>query len=110
MCKSHIIKFKNEFASAEVYLMENGKARIRSVYSTKRKKGYASSILQEVVDYADEKELNLYLVVQRYGRPTNALSNDELEQFYAKFGFERLKHKGHFVMMCRTWSQKSQAL
>ena len=111
MFKSKAVKFKNEFASAEIFLMEDEKARLRSVYSTKRNQGYASEVLQQVVDYADEKELSLYLVVQRFGKPKDGLTNEQLEKFYYKFGFRKIKHKGNFTMMCRKkGSQKSQAL
>jgi GNAT superfamily N-acetyltransferase len=102
---SNIVKFSNEFASAELILMQDGKARLRAVHSRRRQRGHGSELMREVIRYAEDHDLELYLVVQRFGRPAKAMDNTQLETFYSKFGFEKIEHQGKFIMMRRRRSQ-----
>lgn len=54
-----------------------------------RNQGYAKGVVKKVVDYADQNNITILLRAQRYGKATEpALDNRQLEEFYAKFGFE----------------------
>jgi GNAT superfamily N-acetyltransferase len=111
MINDSVVKFKYELASAELAIMDDKTARLRSVYSVVRRMGHATELMIQITEYADEHGLCVYLVPQRYGRAgRGALNNDQLIDFYKKFGFMVVPDKKHFTMMYRKPSQKKQGL
>jgi len=97
-----IVKFKYAEASAELSITGNGMARLRGVYSKVKGKGHGSALMREITKYADEHRLRLVLVVQRFGYPhKSAMSNEQLIEFYKKFGFRVVPQAGRFTMMRR---------
>lgn len=76
-------------------------AKLSNLYSQERGKGHATSLLEEVMDYADKNGISLWLEVQRYGNPRNGLDNSQLIRLYEKFGFDVLEDRRTLVMMGR---------
>lgn len=62
-----------------------------------RRKGYASLLLQKVCAEADEAGKVLLLMPKPYDVP--AMSRDELEDFYQRFGFQTIQQRP--VLMAR---------
>ena len=82
-------EFEYESASCEVTIV-SGQGLVHRVYSKDRGKGHANGLLRRVTEWADENDLELFLRAQAYGHPVQTiLDNNQLIQFYGKFGFER---------------------
>lgn len=73
-----------------------------ATWPTERNKGHATSLLKEVCQEADESQTLLVLVPNSFD--TNALTTDQLEKWYEKFGFKRIQDKP--VLMCRDPKRK----
>ena len=79
--------------SARCYLAEldEGLWAVVNVYSTERRQGHATGLMQDVIRWADKHKVRLNLMVMSYdGKNHNIPDNHDLEAFYAKFGFERM--------------------
>ena len=90
------------FGKATCKLTEHGDdtADLTHVYSKARGRGQATRLLQLVTEYADEKNLRIYLRVRAYGGPVNTmLSNQQLVLFYEKLGFHISQDVEHPVMI-----------
>ncbi len=81
---------------------------VASLLSQKRGQGHAKQIMTDVVNYADEHGYTLVLSVRRYHyKDSIALNDQQLEDFYAKFGFSRLGN-ARPIFMLRPPSQELQ--
>lgn len=101
--------FKHESATCKLTVHSAG-ADLTHVYSTDRGKGHATELLKTVMAYADEHGLKVWLSVKAYGHPVQSiLSNEQLIEFYKKFGFDEALHNGPTRVMFRP-SQKKQPL
>lgn len=75
-------------ASCEVHLDE-GVGVVLRVYSKVRSRGHAKGLLREVIEWADENNVELRLHARAYGGPVQTmLDNNQLVQFYKSFGFQ----------------------
>lgn len=79
-------EFEHETATAAVRHHGGGLASLVNMFSRTRRKGHATALMQKVVDYADEQHLTLMLVAQRHSI-TTGLNDEQLVEFYKKFGF-----------------------
>src|SRR4051812_30801182 len=98
-----VLKTLFTFQSAQVTVThaDDKTAKLSSLYSQQRGMGHASSLLKEVTTYADKNGISLWLEVQRYGNPHDALDNSQLIRLYEKFGFDVLEDGRVLVMMGR---------
>lgn len=81
-------EFRYKDATCEVDL-EDGVGYVTRVYSKVRSGGQGSGLLRLVTAWADENDLELRLHARGYGGPVQTmLDNNQLAQFYKKFGFE----------------------
>lgn len=97
-----IVKFQHETASAHLTYVDRRVVVLNNLWAEERGSGHATGLLNEIIGYADAKQLTILLVAQRYGNPNrSALNNTQLEQFYAKFGFEQHGTQKRPVMMRR---------
>ncbi len=60
-----------------------------------RRKGYGAALMHEVVQSADQRGLGLFLEV----KSTGEMTDEQLEAFYAKFGFERFQNEPCVLLM-----------
>lgn len=82
-------EFRYESASCEVMIV-SGRGIVHRVYSQTRGRGHATRLLQQVTEWADENDLELYLRAQGYGGPVQTmLDNNQLIKFYERHGFVR---------------------
>ena len=89
-------EFRYESASCEVMIV-SGRGMVHRVYSQTRGRGHANRLLQQVTEWADENDLELYLRAQGYGGPVQTmLDNNQLIKFYEKHGFVREDAGQHF--------------
>ena len=83
----------------------DGLARVFNLYCRPdyRRQGYASQVMRKLTEWADKEHYRLYLSVQKYGK-NEGLGNEELIEFYKKFGFT-IQHPNspNFVAMVRAW-------
>lgn len=100
--KVYIQKFNYESATAQLNFYDDGLVTLSHVYSKKRGLGHATGVVRLVTEFADEKGIDLTLQVRRYGH-TDMLSpsNEQLIEFYSKFGFNRLRDRNKKIMMTR---------
>ena len=81
-------EFRYKEATCEVDV-DQGVGYVTRVYSKVRASGHATGLLRLVVAWADENDLVLRLHARGYGGPVQTmLDNNQLAQFYKKFGFE----------------------
>lgn len=86
------VKFKNEFASALLVVWDNSSATISNLYSRKRRYGFGTEVIKQIVEFADNNNLRLILKAEEYGRYAKP-DNSKLTKFYEKFGFVLLFHE-----------------
>lgn len=84
---SNLIYFNNKYSSVK---LDDGKEKgfyMRALNTEKNKlnKGYATSLLKEVVAFAAKNKVNVYAHVGKYA--SYGLENDRLLEFYKSFGF-----------------------
>lgn len=79
------------YGGATATLMDLGSQRysLSSVFSNYLGKGDARGLLQKITTFVDERDASISLIVQRYHytRPP-AMDNQQLIEFYSKFGFQ----------------------
>jgi GNAT superfamily N-acetyltransferase len=85
---THTHEFRYESATCAVSV--NGtKAKLLRVHAKTRGQGHATALLKRVMAWVDSNGYSISLVVKSYGHPTQTImSNDQLIEFYKKFGFE----------------------
>lgn len=98
------VDFKYESASAK--LEELGPAKttysLRNLFSRSRGQGHAKGVMQQIVQYADDNNITILLVIQRYGyKDKKALDNSQLKAFYEKFGFVTDPYSKYLTHMVR---------
>lgn len=82
-------RFRYFGASALVHPWSTRLWAISNVYSQDPGKGEATKLMERICEWADDRGIELKLLVNAYGRPEGRLSNDQLEAWYSKFGFVR---------------------
>lgn len=96
------LRFAFEAASARVTLWDDQVAYITGVYSRIRGAGQASQVLKDICEFADDNQYTLQLDVSSYGNDNHLkMMDDQLLDWYAKFGFEVVPDGGQPVMMER---------
>lgn len=93
--------FRAGSASVKITEWGDGNATISDLHSLQPRLGHATELMNLVVRRAQIKGLNLLLDVQRFGDPHRGLSNDQLVEFYKKFGFIVCQDGVKPVMMIR---------
>ncbi len=82
------MEFRFESATCRLTPHGDGTADLTHLYSGQRGNGHATGVVTLALRYADEHELETYLLARGYGGPTQTmLSNEQLVEFYNKFGF-----------------------
>lgn len=99
------IKFKHETAQVQLIVWENGDATVSALYSKERKQGHATALMQQVVEYADERNMRLILDAQQFGHPIGP-DNSYLVAFYERFGFMVVNPRGRIKTMIRASQKK----
>lgn len=79
--------FMYKGASLRLTPMSEDVYALSSLISLDRGKGHATAVMERVAEYADDKNITLRLVVQRFGKPRDGLDNRQLQAFYECFGF-----------------------
>lgn len=103
----HVIPFRYRQASAKLERLDLGIYQLKNVWSHARRMGDGRGVMERVASYADRHNLILVLVAQQYGNPNSpGLNNKQLEEFYAKFGFEKQPDQGKPTRMIRYPNQK----
>jgi hypothetical protein len=92
---SAFIRMSNTLGVAILYFYD--------IFSEKRHKGRASATLRRLVNSSDYYGVTLEIPVMAYDAPgiSKGLSNDELVEWYRRFGFELLDErspKGHLIV------------
>lgn len=83
------VAFNHKSASCLLTVEDYGRAKLSHVYSEQRGQHHASELMEKVIQFADNNNLELFLKVQAYGHPVQTiLTNQQLVDFYRKFGFE----------------------
>jgi len=85
------IKFSNSYASADLILWPDGKATIGNLYSRRRGQGHARDIMEHIMIFCDDNDIQLGLRPESYGPGASDKKTASLREFYKKFGF---KHVG----------------
>ena len=80
------LTFRHGSTSALLLIYEVGPSLVTTLYSNDPGKGHAKAVMQEIVDYADERGLSLALSARQFNNE-RGLNNDQLILFYKKFGF-----------------------
>lgn len=93
MSYSGVLKFRNSYASLDLSIHKEGSAAIANFYSRKRRQGYGSALLREVISFADQNNLKLLLEARPYG-PGKHDGNERLVKLYERFGFKVWKQGG----------------
>jgi GNAT superfamily N-acetyltransferase len=94
-------------AQAVLHPQADRTVKISNLYAQQRARGHASALLSEIVGIADEEHILLWLEVQRYGAPRDGLDNNQLMEFYRKFGFVKVEDGRKPVMMHRLPRERS---
>jgi GNAT superfamily N-acetyltransferase len=86
---ARVIKFRNDKASASLCDWGDGTSSLAYLYSRAKGQGYATSLMETIVAYADSHHIrSIYMEVEQYGpKNQNSLTTDQLVTFYSKFGF-----------------------
>lgn len=85
------MEFRFESATCRLREHGDGTADVTHVYAENRGLGHATGLLKAVIEYAESRDLQLYLLARGYGGPIQTMLNPEqLQAFYEKFGFERM--------------------
>lgn len=104
------VVFKHGQATVDFVVLSKGMAALSGLWSGTPGLGHGRAVMEKAVDYADAHGMTVRLLVARYGDPHhNALTNPQLEEFYAKFGFEKQTTRRP-VLMIRYPSQGIQRL
>lgn len=105
-----IVKFQHESASAQFQYVDKDVVFLNNLWSEERGQGHASELMNKIVTYADQNQLTIIIIAQRYGNPNrSALNNRQLEEFYVKFGFDYDGVQSRPSSMKRYPSQKKHA-
>jgi len=83
------VKFSYESASAKLIYLAPRIMSLRDVESREKRKGHARGLMDRVVQYANNLDLTLLLVVGAYGHDPEMMNNHQLERFYGEYGFVR---------------------
>lgn len=78
--------FMNKGATATINMVGPRLGILAGLYSRNRRQGEATELLQQMVAWADERDVVLILTAQGYGRG-RIMDNHDLVRFYEKFGF-----------------------
>lgn len=107
---SESIYFRYRGASARVVPLDKYTYAVSNVYSKTRNAGEATNVMWQIVSFADERDIILCLVVQRYGYADRySPDNMGLVEFYEKFGF-KVDSQGWPTTMRRHPSQELHVL
>jgi GNAT superfamily N-acetyltransferase len=94
------VRFNYEKATAKLVMWDESNATVSNVFSINRGKGHGTRLMQMIVNYADEKGLDLVLEAQPYGYADKMSPNTAgLRAWYVKFGFQ---HVGENMMQRKT--------
>lgn len=94
------LTFRHGSASALLLIYDVGPSLVTSLYSNDPGKGHAKAVMQQIVDYADERGLELTLSARQFNNE-RGLKNPELIEFYRKFGFELINENSPVNAMMR---------
>jgi GNAT superfamily N-acetyltransferase len=81
-----VIDFKHESASCQIIIWDDGTASLANVYATERRKGHTSVLLDQVMNWIDERGIFLKTAAEAHG-PEPKMPQSLLIVFYKKFGF-----------------------
>jgi len=81
------IKFENDFASVDLIIWRGSKATVANLYSRKRKQGYATDVMLQLIEFADDNQIRLGTNVESYGPGASPERTKMLQTFYKELGF-----------------------
>ncbi len=102
-------RFQYGSATATLSQVDDYLYLLHSVFSRERGKGHATALMQDIALFADDAEATIFLTVQQFGNPRDALNNKELVKFYSKFGFVRDERFRQPVRMIRYYKEAHHA-
>jgi ribosomal protein S18 acetylase RimI-like enzyme len=79
-------KFRHESAEAYLTMWGDGLATLSNLYAKEPQRGHSRALMGIITAFADERDLEVVLLVRRFGN-TRGMSNEQLVEFYKKFGF-----------------------
>ena len=94
------LNFENDQAKATLTNWGNGTVALSDLSSNEKRKGYATQLLQEIVEHADENNLEIFLIVKSEN-VSDGFTNKLLEDFYRKFGFKSVDKRKEPTIMIR---------
>lgn len=102
MSRPEVIKFTHLSATCNVTIWNDGtdSASVSDVFSTEKRQGHATKLLEEVIAYADKEQLILKTAAEPYGEEPH-IPIENLTEFYLSFGFIVLGDDPEFVYMER---------
>jgi GNAT superfamily N-acetyltransferase len=83
------VPFQYASATATVNMVADDIGFLNSVYARDRRMGHASGLMEQVISWADGKDVTLHLTAQGYGNG-RIMHNQDLIAFYERFGFRRV--------------------
>lgn len=81
--------FRYKSAQATLKVESGSLAQITNLYANVPRQGHATEVLNQIIAFADEFAVELWLSAQRYGKPHHGMDNAALVRFYGSFGFTR---------------------
>lgn len=83
-------RFEYKTASAHLSMNDPITGWIMSFRSQELRQGHGTGLMRLMVEHADENGITMLLTVNAYGKNRDIPNNEQLEEFYARFGFRRL--------------------
>jgi GNAT superfamily N-acetyltransferase len=75
-------------ASALINMIDADLGIVNNVYSKQKRMGHAGCLMTDIVNWADSNGVTLLLSAQAF-EARDALTNEQLVEFYARYGFVR---------------------
>ncbi len=83
---TEIREFRYGHAVLTLNIWDLTRATISDLYSSDRKKGHATMVMKQTIEFADNHGMLLVLVAESYDEE-DGLTTAQLIKFYQKFGF-----------------------
>lgn len=81
--------FRYGLATAVVVIDSDGTGLLKNVYANKKNQGEGTALMGLIINWAEVKDIVLFLHALPFGRPGEGLNLQALEIWYKRFGFER---------------------
>lgn len=93
------IRFRCESASVKLERIESNLYSLRNLWAHQKGKGHGSCVMRKAIAFADLNDIAIMLVVSSYGQA--GLTDEQLERFYKRLGFEVMSGTRGYTHMIR---------